>query len=209
MLAMWCASSFHAIAQSVSSGKETIDKIAYSGLILSQGIPDKYMSSYWEEYLAKFGKVRGKKGSYRIEKASVKSLSSNPVQIVSQVSAVNKSTSKVFAALGMDGAFITLDNDQAYRAAESILKDFADYAASRDRVRTADEDFTSSEKTYLKLQREIEEKSREIEKTEKKLTELRAEVQKGKADLQSSLPGLQSKQKVLEAAKSKVPNLKQ
>jgi len=200
--------SFYTTAQSVFPGKETIDKKEYSGLTLSQGIQDKYLSTYWENYLAKFGKVKGKKGTYSLDKAAVTILSPNPVQITSQVASVNKTLSKVFIALNVDGSYVTNDSDQSYRTAETILKDFSEYAASREQVRLADEVFTGAEKTHQKLQRDMEDKTKEIEKTEKKLTELRAELEKGKTDSQTSLLDLQNKQKALEAAKVKVPGLK-
>jgi hypothetical protein len=200
--------SFYTSAQSVFPGKETIDKKEFAGLTLSQGIPDKYLSTYWEDYLAKFGKVKGKKGLYTIEKAAVTILSPNPVQITSQVASVNKVLSKVFIALKVDGNFVTKENDQIYRTAENILKDFSEYAAMREEVRVADEAFTNTEKAYQKLQRDMEDKTKEIEKSEKKLIELRAELEKSKTDSQTSLLDLQNRQKALEAAKIKVPNLK-
>jgi hypothetical protein len=200
--------SFYTSAQSVFPGKETIDKKEFAGLTLSQGIPDKYLSTYWEDYLAKFGKVKGKKGLYTIEKAAVTILSPNPVQITSHVASVNKVLSKVFIALKVDGNFVTNENDQIYRTAENILKDFSEYAAIREEVRVADEAFTNTEKAYQKLQRDMEDKTKEIEKSEKKLIELRAELEKSKTDSQTSLLDLQNRQKALEAAKIKVPNLK-
>lgn len=208
LLALLPFTAFNAKAQSVSSAQATIDKTVYSGLALSQNIPEKHLSMYWENYLDQFGKVKGRKGNYTIKKASLKRVSSGPVQVTSQVSAVNKNVSKVFLALNADGANVTSENDRAYGAAENLLKDFADYANSRDLVRVADEDFSSSEKQYQKLQREVEEDTKEIEKTEKKLSELRASVEKGNTDLRASLLDLQNKQRVLEAAKGKVPNIK-
>jgi len=197
-----------ASAQSVYPGKETIDKKEVSGLTLSQSIPEKHLITYWESYLEKFGKVKGKKGLNTIDKASIPTVSPNPVQVTSQVGSVSKTASKVFLALNVDGTYITNDSDSGYRAAESVLKDFSNYAAVREEVRLADDVFSVAEKSHQKLQREIEDKTKEIEKTERKLTELRSEVEKGKADSQTSLLDLQNKQKALEAAKTKVPSLK-
>ncbi len=195
-------------AQSVSSAQATIDKNVYSGLVLQQSIPEKHLSTYWENYLDQFGKVKGRKGNYTIKKASIKPVSSGPVQVTSQVSSLNKNMSKVFLALQTDGLFVTTDNDRAYTAAENLLKDFSDYAESREVVRIADQDFSDAEKLYQKLQRDVEENTKEIEKTEKKLTELRASVEKGNSDLRSSLLELQNKQRTLEAAKGRVRPIK-
>jgi hypothetical protein len=195
---------YSASAQTISPGKQTLDKKEYLGLTLNQNIPDKNLSSYWESYLERFGKVKGKRGSYTIAKASLPAISANPVQVTSEVSSVDKKQSKVFLALYAEGNYVTNYNDDSYKAAENILKDFSDYAATREEVRLADEIFTTAEKGHQKLQRDLEDKAKEIEKTEKKLTELRSEVEKGKVESQNSLMDLQNKQKALETAKLKV-----
>ncbi|TDE16314.1 hypothetical protein [Dyadobacter psychrotolerans] len=197
-----------ASAQSVYQGKETIDKKEVSGLTLSQSIPEKHLITYWESYLEKFGKVKGKKGTNTIDKASIPAVSPNPVQVTSLVGSVSKTASRVFLSLNVDGSYITNGSDSGYKAAETVLKDFSNYAAAREEVRLADDVFSVAEKSHQKLQRDIEDKTKEIEKTEKKLNELRSEVEKGKADSQTSLLDLQNKQKALEAAKTKVPGLK-
>lgn len=190
-------------AQTVFPGNKTIDKKEYQGLILSHSIPDKYLSGYWESYLDKYGKVKGKRGVYTIEQASVPSVSANPVQVTSQVSSEKKQT-QVFLALYVDGTYVANYNDQTYKAAESVLKEFSDYANKREDVRLADDAFTVAEKSHQKLQRNIEDNTKEIEKTEKKLIELRTEVEKGKVDSERSVLDLQNKQKALEAVKSKI-----
>jgi len=192
-------------AQSVFPGKQTIDKKEYLGLALTNSVPEKYLSNYWETYAGKFGKVKGKRGVYTIEKAAIPSVSPNPVQLTSQVNSEQKNQSKVFLALYVDGNYVGNYSDQTYKAAELILKDFSDYASIREQARLADEAFTAAEKSYQKLQKDIDDKTKDIEKGEKKLAELRSEVEKGKADSAQSLLDLQNKQKALEAVKAKVP----
>ena len=195
--------SYSLHAQTVFPGKQTIDKKEYMGLILSNTISEKYLSDYWENYLAKFGKVKGKRGVYTIGKASIPSVSSNPVQVTSEVSSVKKQA-QVFMALYVDGTYVANYNDQTYKAAESVLKDFSDYAGKREDVRVADEAFTAAEKSHQKIQSKMEDNAREIERTEKKLIELRSELEKGKVDSQNSIVDLQNKQKALESVKSKL-----
>ena len=195
--------SYSLHAQTVFPGKQTIDKKEYLGLVLSNTISEKYLSDYWESYLAKFGKVKGKRGVYTIEKASIPSVSSNPVQVTSEVSSVKKQA-QVFMALYVDGTYVANYNDQTYKAAESVLKDFSDYAGKREDVRVADETFTIAEKSHQKIQSKMEDNAKEIERTEKKLIELRSELEKGKVDSQNSIVDLQNKQKALEIVKSKL-----
>lgn len=202
------AFSLHTYGQSVFPAKQTIDKKEFLGLALSNSVPEKYLSNYWETYLDKFGKVKGKRGVYTIEKAGMLSVSPNPVQLTSQVNSEQKNQSKVFMALYVDGSYVGNYSDQTYKAAESILKDFSGYASVREEARQADEAFTAAEKSYQKQQKDIEEKTKDIEKGEKKLAELRAEVEKGKTDSAQSLLDLQNKQKALETIKAKIPSLK-
>lgn len=190
-------------AQSVSPGKQTIDKQEYFGLNLNQNISEKYLSKYWESYLDKFGKVKSKRGVYTIEKASVPSVSSAPVQLTSQINS-GKDLSQVFLALYVNGQYVTNASDDSYKSAETILKDFADYASVREEARVADEIFVSSEKSYQKQTKENDNTAKEIEKTEKKLTEMRAELERKKLEAGNSLIDLQNKQKALEAAKGRV-----
>lgn len=190
-------------AQSVSPGKQTIDKQEYFGLNLNQNISEKYLSKYWESYLDKFGKVKSKRGVYTIEKASVPSVSSAPVQLTSQINS-GKDLSQVFLALYVNGQYVTNASDDSYKSAETILKDFADYASVREEARVADEIFVSSEKSYQKQTKENDNTAKEIEKAEKKLTELRAELERKKLEAGNSLIDLQNKQKALEVAKGRV-----
>ena len=59
--------SYSLQAQTVFPGKQTIDKKEFLGLVLSSSISEKHLSDYWESYVSKFGKVKGKRGVYTIE----------------------------------------------------------------------------------------------------------------------------------------------
>lgn len=190
-------------AQTISPGKQTIDKQEYFGLNLNQNIAEKYLSKYWESYLDRFGKVKSKRGIYSIEKASIPSISNAPVQLTSHINS-GKDLSQVFLALYVNGEYVTNASDETYKNAESILKDFSDYAGVREEARVADEIFTTSEKSYQKQIKDNDNTTKEIEKTEKKLIEMRAELEKKKLEADNSLIDLQNKQKTLEAARSRV-----
>lgn len=190
-------------AQTISPGKQTIDKQEYFGLNLNQNIAEKYLSKYWESYLDRFGKVKSKRGIYSIEKASIPSISNAPVQLTSHINS-GKDLSQVFLALYVNGQYVTNASDETYKNAESILKDFSEYAGVREEARVADEIFTTSEKSYQKQIKDNDNTTKEIEKTEKKLIEMRAELEKKKLEADNSLIDLQNKQKTLEAARSRV-----
>jgi hypothetical protein len=194
-------------AQSVFPSKKTIDKAEYLGLVLSQDIPEKYLEKYWEGYLERFGKVKSKRSVYRIEKAALLRISPAPVLLMSEVSS-KKDQSEVFMALNINGQYIANYSVEMYKGAESILKEFSDYAAREEEVRQADELFTSAEKSYQRLLKDNDNTGREIEKTEKKLIELREELEKRKVEESNSLIDLQNKQRALEVVKNKVPSQK-
>lgn len=200
--AVFVSISLH--AQTVSPGKQTIDKTEYLGLNLNQNIPEKYLSNYWSSYLEKFGKVKGKRSTYTIDKASIPSISTAPVQLISQVSS-SKDQSQVFMALNVGGQYIANYSDETYKNAETVLKDFSSYAGLREEVRVADESFITSEKSFQKLTKENDNTAKDIEKTEKKLAELRSELVKKKQEADNSLIDLQNKQKALEVVKGRLP----
>lgn len=190
-------------AQNVTPGKALINKQEYLGLSLSQNIAEKHLSKYWESYLDKFGKVKGKRGVYSIEKASIPSISAAPVALTSNITS-GKDFSQVFIALQADGQYVTASTTDHYKSAEALLKDFVDYANVREEARVADEIFTTSSKNYQKLQKENENTAKDIEKTEKKLAEMKVELEKKRLEADNSLVDLQTKQKSLEIAKSKI-----
>ena len=51
-------------AQSISAGKQTLEKQEMFGLSLNENIAEKYLTKYWESYLDRFGKVKGKRSIY-------------------------------------------------------------------------------------------------------------------------------------------------
>lgn len=191
-------------AQSVFPGKQTIDKKEYFGLNLNSAVAEKNLTTYWEDYLNQFGKAKGKRGTYTIEKAFVPSVSSLPVGITSEVTST-KGASQVFLAVTVGGNFLTDPSDSAYKASENLLKDFSAYSALREEVRVADESYTESHKSHTKLVKDGERLSKDIEKAEKKLVEMKEELEKGKVTIGTAVTEMQTKLQVLEASKAKVP----
>lgn len=191
-------------AQSVFPGKQTIDKKEFFGLNLNSSVSEKNLTGYWEDYLSQYGKVKGKKGSYTIDKAFVPAISVLPVGITSQVTST-KGASQVFLAVSANGNFLTNPSDSAYKASENLLKDFSAYSALREEVRVADESYTESHKSHTKLVKDGERLAKDIEKAEKKLVEMKEELEKGKATIGTAVTDMQTRLQVLEASKAKLP----
>lgn len=192
------------LAQSVFPGKQTIDKKEYLGLNLNSSVAEKNLTTYWEDYLNQYGKVKGKRGNYTIEKAFIPAISGSPVGITSQVTST-KGASQVFLAVSVSGNFLTNPSDSAYKATENLLKDFSAYSATREEVRVADESYSESNKNHAKLVKDEERLVKDIEKAEKKLVEMKEELEKGKVTIGTAVTDMQTKLQVLEASKAKVP----
>lgn len=194
------------IAQTVSPGKQTINKTEYYGLNLSTSIPEKYLSNYWEAYLNKFGKAKSRRGVYELQRSYIPSIASGPIDVTSSISS-SKNISTLFLALNVNGSFVTNNSDTSYAPSEEFLKTFLSYASGQEEVRIIEEDFAEADKNNKKLIKEGDRLTKDIEKAEKELVKLKDELAKNKTDVEAANTFLQNKQKDVEAVKAKVPKL--
>jgi hypothetical protein len=193
-------------AQSVFPGKQTIKKKDYFGLNLNSSIPERYLGTYWEEYLDRFGKVHSRRKVFRMDRANVATISREPVEMVSKVSTSNSIT-QLFVAVKVSNRYVSNFMDTTYRASEQFLKDFSSFALLRDEVRLAEEYYGEADKNHQRLQRDNERIVKDIERTQKHLEDLMNEQEINKKDLAGSVLDLQNKQKDLEAAKARLPKM--
>lgn len=193
-------------AQSVFPGKESINGKEYFGLNLNSSISDRYLSGYWAEYLKTFGKTNTRRTVVSADRANIPAISSQPVEVISQVSSA-KNISHVFVAVKVGDRFVSNFTDSTYKATEEFLKTFATYAVARDDVRQAEEFYAVADKNHKTLVRDNDRITKDIERTQKKLDDLRKEQEVNKSDLAGSVNDLQTKQKDLEAAKARIPKI--
>lgn len=194
------------IAQSVFPGKETLNKKDYFGLNLNSSIPQRYLEDYWQEYLKAYGKTHSRRGVISVDRANVPAISSEPVEMISQVSNA-RNMSHVFLAVKVGERFVADFTDSTYKATEDFLKEFASYSVLRDELRMAEEYYDEANKNHQSLERENERIAKEIERTEKRLEDLRKEQEINTADLAGSVIDLQKKQEEMEVAKGRVPKM--
>lgn len=192
------------LAQTVFPGKQTISKKEYFGLNLNTSIPDRYLGTYWEEYLNEIGKAKSRRGVYTVDKANLPGIADKDIEMTSQIS-TSRNVTQLFLAVNINGKFVSNFTDDTYKATEQFLKDFSSYAVARDEVRIAEEYYADAEKNHDRLQRDNERIIKEIERTQKKLEELAKEQETNKTDLAGSVIDLENKQKALELAKSRIP----
>ena len=193
-------------AQGVFPGKESLNGKDYFGLNLNSSIPQRFLATYWEDYLKTFGKTQSRRDVVTVDRAKVPTLSNEPVEMLSQVSSA-KNISHVFLAVKVGDRFVANFTDSTYKATEDFLKNFSAYAVARDEVRQAEEFYVQADKNHKTLERDNERITKEIERTQKRLEDLMKEQETNKADLAGSVIDLQNKQKDLEIAKAKVPKM--
>ncbi len=193
-------------AQNVFPGKEKINDKDYFGFNLNSNIPEKHLAGFWEDYLKTFGKTDSRRGVFTMDHADISAISSEPVEIVSQVSSA-RNLSHVFMAMKVGDRFVSNFTDSTYKATEAFLNDFVTYATARDEVRLAEGYYGEAEKNHKALERENEKITKEIERTQKKLSELMQDQETNKKDLAGSAIDLEAKQKDLEATKARVPKM--
>lgn len=198
--------SFSSKAQGVFPGKESLNGTDYFGLNLNSSIPSRYLENYWEDYLKTYGKTHGRRGVVTVDQANVPTISSESIELMSQVSSA-RNISHVFLAVKVGGRFVSNFTDSTYKATENFLKDFSSYAVARDEVRLAEEYYDEADKNHKSLERDNERIVKDIERTQKKLQELMLDQETNKADLAGSVIDLANKQKDLEAAKGRIPKM--
>ncbi|MVM33480.1 hypothetical protein GO755_25815 [Spirosoma sp. HMF4905] len=206
-------------AQTVYAGESTIDKAKVSGLYLTLQGDGKQIEKDWETQLQKFGRLTSSRGTYRVPNASISSISSEPINLVSTVKS-SRTSATIFAGFDLgNGNFVT-PGGTGYSAAEALLKGFADSTLYGQEVKTAEGGFDEAQKNHQKmvrkgeqLQRAIEQNGKEKEKllkrideNAKELEQLNKDVETNKTDQATALTELESRKSNIEAVKAKKNN---
>jgi hypothetical protein len=203
-------------AQTVASATETIDKTALPGLNVTLPIDEKWVAKAWEEQLRGYGRVSASRGVYRVTNAGIPTVSSEPVNVTSQVKGNRKSTT-LFVAMDLGNQVYVNGGTPQYPAAETMLKDFANRMIYEQTVRDAEDLLAESQKNQQqnlrrgeKLQREIENNRKEkerllkrIDENGKELEQLLKDAESNKTDQANALSDVGTKIKNVEDVKSK------
>ncbi|MEZ0607335.1 hypothetical protein ACAW74_02415 [Fibrella sp. WM1] len=205
-----------AFAQTIYAGDQTIDKQTYKGLFLTIPMADRQVERDWEEQLKQYGRLTTSRSVYRVTTADIRDISSEPVNLTSQIKGNKKSTT-IFVAFDQgSGNFISPGNGN-YSAAETMLKNFADKTIFNDEVRGAEGSFNEAQKAHQKLvkrgeslvsdiesnRKEKERLLRKIDENAKELEQLQKDVETNKTDQANALTEMDNKRKNVEAVKAK------
>ncbi|CCH00815.1 hypothetical protein FAES_2806 [Fibrella aestuarina BUZ 2] len=205
-----------ALGQTIYAGDQTIDKQTYKGLFLTIPMADRQVERDWEEQLKQYGRLTTSRSVYRVTTADIRDISSEPVNLTSQLKGNKKSTT-LFVAFDQGGGNFIAPGNGNYSAAETLLKNFADKTIFNDEVRGAEESFNEAQRAHQKLvkrgenlvsdiesnRKEKERLLRKIDENAKELEQLQKDVETNKTDQANALTEMDNKRKNVEAVKAK------
>ncbi|MBP6385578.1 MAG: hypothetical protein KA313_02110 [Pseudarcicella sp.] len=202
----------------VFTGTVEVEKANKEGIYTSTNIDEKYIKTSWQTFISKYGKVEaGKSGAYKIQMASMPTLSDAAINLITRVY-TQKGRTQVFMAMALSPEEYITGNHAKYPEVEKILNEFLAKANSEEAVRAEEkiteevtEKHTKVIKTGEKLARGMEDNKKDKERLLKKLEENKLELEKfiididqNKKDALVSLEALNLQKKKLEDTKSKV-----
>ncbi len=208
-----------AYAQTVYAGESTVDKGKVAGLYLTLQGDGKQIEKDWENQLQKYGRVSASRGTYRVPNASIPSVSSEPVNLVSTVKS-SRTSATIFAAFDLGSGNYVTTGGTGYSGAEELLKNFSGNTLYQQEVRGAQAGFDEAQKNHQKLvrngerlQRAIEQNAKEkerllkrIEDNDKELVQLQKDTETNKTDQEKAILELESRKGNVEAVKAKSNN---
>lgn len=219
LLVIMLLNGIHLANSQVFSGTQEIEKANKEGLYTSVAVDEKFVKQAWQAELAKYGKIEpGRSGVYRVNNATMPTISGDPVMLASRI-ASEKGRTKIFMSIGMGEEIYVGGIHPKYVAAEKILNDFVEVINLQEGVRgqeKAMEDVIDKQKKTIKtgdkLVRAIEDNKREREKLLKKIEENKAELENFLTDVEQNKKeqitmgeNVNVQTKKVEEAKAKVP----
>ncbi|ADB38284.1 hypothetical protein [Spirosoma linguale] len=206
-------------AQTIYTGESTVDKTKLPGLYVTIQGDGKQIEKDWETKLQTFGRLISSRGTYRVTNASIPSISSEPINLVSTVKSTRTSAT-IFSSFDLGSGNFVTTGGTGYAAAEALLKDFSNSTLFGQEVRLAESSFDEAQKNHQKLVRngerlvrEIEQNAKEkerllkrIDDNAKQLEQLNKDIAANKTDQEAALVELESRKKNVEAVKAKKSN---
>ncbi|GAA4456689.1 hypothetical protein GCM10023189_26320 [Nibrella saemangeumensis] len=208
--------SLSARAQTVYAGEQTVEKNKLPGLFLTIPLDSKVVEREWQNQLKSWGRLVGSRGVYKVSSADIPPVSSEPINLVSQVKSGRNSTT-IFASFDLGAAnYLTVGNGK-YREAEQLLKDFADKVSYSEELRLVQQSFDEAQKNHQKVVRTGEKLLRDIERNKKdkeallrrieengkELEQLEKDIVMNKTDQSNALTEVENRKKAVEAVKAK------
>lgn len=203
-------------AQAVYAGEQAVEKVTLQGYFLTITADSKQLEKEWEAQLRTFGRVNAARGVYRVTNADIQSVSTEPINLTSQLKS-SRGSSTLFVAFDLgSGNFIRPGNGNS-AAAEQLLKDFATQVQYNQEVKLAETALDDAQKNHQKmvrngerLQRDLDRNKKEketllkrIDENAKELEQLLKDTETNKTDQSNALTEMENKKKALEVVKTK------
>ncbi len=207
--------SYRPTQAQVFTGTQEIERATKEGLYTNVAVEDKYVKPILQNELAKFGSVEvGRNNVFRITGARISSISSDPLMVVSKISA-DKGKSKIFLSIGFGDEVYINGAHPRYLAAERILNEIVDVIKKQEEVRLEEKNLSDlkfrqakSVSVAERLARALENNKREkerlllkIEENRLELERLQMEFEQNKKDQYLMNESLISQQRKVEEAK--------
>lgn len=207
-----------ASAQTVYPGDQEVEKVKLPGLFLVITADGRQVEKDWEAQLQTYGRISSGRGVYKVSTANIPAISSEPVNLISQVKTSRRSAT-IFTSFDLGGgSFVTMSNGN-YQAAEKLLTEFAARFEFNQGMRVADDALGEAQKNHQKsvrtgerIQRDIETNKKDkerllkrIDENSKELEQLLKDAETNKTDQASALTDMTNKAKAVEAVKAKKP----
>lgn len=209
--------AFSQVSIPVTERDMKIDKISRTGLSIRLDLDKKFVKDLWKKKLKEYGKVSG---SLSMDAATIPSISSRSVRVLSSVTSDGKGCI-VWFAVDLGDKWVTKNGGTGYSAAEKILKDFG-LSCYREEI---NEEIKDAEKALAKvvkeeenvikkgeqLQHDIEKNGKEKERLDQEIIDnaeekkqLESDIEQNKKDKEKAKEDVSEAQKAVEIVKAKL-----
>ena len=216
LLALIVSSTF-SIAQTILSGSEVFGKDRKEGFYMTLNIEKKFIEKDWSLFISKYGGVAQSREVFNIASASIPSITSDPINLMTKVMSEQKTKVKVFASFDVGGNTVT-ENSKAFAGVEQLMKDFHAFAMQNEDVRLAEKDAEESQKNLDRVNKAGDRLTRDIERNKREKEKLLKEIEENKVDLEKFLKdqiankqdqdnariALEEKQKAVSVVKTRI-----
>ncbi|MCP4522420.1 MAG: hypothetical protein GY827_12125 [Cytophagales bacterium] len=206
----------------VVSLDQKVQKIPHRGLATYIELDKKDVEKLWKKQLKQYGKLEKEKGVYYVNVASINSISSTPVRVISKVEKTSQGT-MVWLAID-NGTTHIKKGVSGYDDMKELLKEFG-ITAYRDDVMKQIKEAEKAHAKALKNQEKMLKKAASLQKAlarndeEKtrlenalvenanKKKELEGDVAQNEADQEAAAENVQTMNEALEAVKDKLNHI--
>jgi chromosome segregation ATPase len=167
----------------VEDAELEVEKISRPALKVYLELDKKKAEDYWKKYLKQFGKVDSKGDDYTVLEATIPTISSNPVRIVSSISK-SKNGTEIVWAIDQGDSWVR-SGEKNYNEIKNALRNFGieTYRSEiEEQIKEAEKELKKAEKADEKTKKEGNKLSDDLKKNGEDKTKLEDDLKKNKED---------------------------